>query len=254
MVKVLPVFLILILMVPNSFSQSLLETQLDYERVREARDDYDARLSDLFANLGMDYPPAEIYLRAFKFDKELELWARDGEQFRLVKTYPVCSVSGELGPKRRQGDKQIPEGFYFLESFNPVSKYHLSLKVDYPNASDRILGKRGHLGGDIFIHGDCVTVGCLPIENEPVKELYWLALQVRQNGGSVPIHIFPFRMDEGSLKFFARLPVFTDEHWQFWNQLLPAYDFFENHHLPPVMSVGRDGAYTLNKDLNPVNN
>jgi murein L,D-transpeptidase YafK len=240
--------------VSQTVSQDLVHEQLQYERVRQAKAGYDEVLKDLFAEKEVAYPPRDIYLRAFKFDKALELWASNGNRYTLIKVYEICNVSGELGPKRRQGDQQIPEGFYNLEKFNPVSKYHLSLKVDYPNASDRLLGDQDSPGGDIFIHGDCVTIGCLPIENEPIKELYWLTVLARQNGGAIPIHIFPFRMDSASLEFFGRLPIFTNKDWQFWQQFVPAWQYFESHQRPPVMSVLPDGSYSLNNDLNQVNN
>lgn len=226
-------------------AQELADEQLNYPRVREAYEDYDASLRQTFADRGLAWPPKEIYLRGFKFDKELELWASDGGTFRFVKTYSICEVSGELGPKRRQGDGQIPEGFYHLEAFNPVSNYHLSLKIDYPNAADRILGYRPSLGGDIFIHGDCVTIGCIPIRDEPIKELYWLSVVTREQGGEVPIHIFPFRMDAYSLRFFERLSVFSVSDWAFWKQLIPVYRYFEQHRRLPVVEVDTNGQYHI---------
>ena len=118
----------------------------------------------------------------------------------LVRSWPVCASSGDLGPKRRQGDLQVPEGIYRLDKLNPVSSYHLSLHVDYPNRADRIAGKRehiGNLGGDIMVHGECVTIGCIPIENDPIEELY---LAVLDAGLRPPIHIFPARLDAAVLQ------------------------------------------------------
>lgn len=102
--------------------------------------------------------------------------------FRLIKDYQICSLSGELGPKRQQGDLQVPEGFYWIDRFNPASNFYLSLGINYPNQFDRILGKSGELGGDIFIHGGCVTIGCIPITDDKIKELYLIAVEAKSNG------------------------------------------------------------------------
>ncbi|MCP4122583.1 MAG: hypothetical protein GY751_12590 [Bacteroidetes bacterium] len=237
--------LLLLLIGFSALSQDLLDDQLRYERVRGARSDYDHKLSNLFESKGLNYPPDDIYLRAFKFDKQLELWASEGDTFVHVKTYDICQVSGELGPKNRRGDSQIPEGVYELQAFNPVSSFHLSMKVDYPNKADRIRGYSPDLGGDIFIHGDCVTIGCIPIEDEPIKELYWLTVQAKQEGGDIPIHIFPFRMDSASMQFFERIPLFDQGFWDFWNQLIPVYHYFERHHRIPQVSVLDNGKYII---------
>lgn len=246
--------LLLLLSVSSGFSQDLVSDQLKYERVRQAKADYDARLTSLFESKGLQYPPQEIYFRAFKFDKQLELWVGQADSFILVKTYDICDVSGELGPKLRRGDNQIPEGFYQLQEFNPVSNYYLSLKVNYPNASDRIRGYAEDLGGDIYIHGDCVTIGCIPMRDEPIKEIYWLSVLTRQAGGKIPIHIFPFRMDTASRQFFQQLHLFDEEDWEFWNQLLPAYTYFESTRLVPDISVSQNGRYVLLKKKHLVNN
>src|SRR5579863_1055617 len=104
------------------------------------------------------YPPKRIFIRAFKQERELELWGgnRTGAM-HLLRTYAIAAASGGPGPKRREGDMQVPEGVYRVARFNPHSRFHLSLGLDYPNASDRILGYRGHLGGDIYIHGNHVS-------------------------------------------------------------------------------------------------
>ena len=249
--------IIILSLVLSQVAQSqgnLVNDQLRYERVRAAKTDYDESLKELFASHNMSFPPKDIYLRAFKFDKIIELWAPDRGEYTLIKTYDICSLSGKLGPKRMQGDMQIPEGFYNLTTFNAASNYYLSMRVNYPNESDRILGVEGNLGGDIYLHGDCVTIGCLPIQDEPVKELYWLALQTKQYGGAIPIHIYPFYMDNCSMEFFERLPIFTKANWDFWHQMVPAFDYFESHRIVPPMTVLPDGTYTLNNDLNLVNN
>jgi murein L,D-transpeptidase YafK len=232
---------------PYSMAQQILEEQLNYSRVRDAKEDNHESLKKMFAAKQVSFPPQEIYLRSFKFDKEMELWAKGGEnqKFQLIKTYDICKVSGELGPKRQQGDLQIPEGIYQLEQFNPVSNYHLSMKINYPNEADRLLGKTGSLGGDIYIHGDCVTIGCIPIEDEPIKELYWLSVLTKGEGGKIPIHIFPFRMDKASIQFFKQIPNIKSSVWTLWNQLLPIYSYFQEHEEIPAIDINSKGEYVI---------
>jgi len=136
--------------------KSLREAQLKYPRVRAAAAEKDLIMKKRFADKGLSYPPHAILFRAFKKEASLELWATnsDTQPYVLIRDYSICTSSGVLGPKRRFGDVQVPEGFYELDWFNPQSNYFLSMHISYPNATDRILGYRPHLGGDIFLHGD----------------------------------------------------------------------------------------------------
>ena len=177
-------------------AQSLKEIQDGFPRVRLARNAHEASVKELFQRRHLAYPPAEIFLRAFKREALLELWAREpgGSGFQFVKTYPICALSGRLGPKREEDDEQIPEGFYYITALNPESHYHLSLRVSYPNGVDQLLGSKGRLGGDIFIHGGCETVGCIPVTDGGIDELYVIVVDVLSSGGtSVPVSIFPTR-------------------------------------------------------------
>ena len=120
-----------------------------------------------------------MYVRVFKQERGLELWVRpvSGDRFALLRTYPICALAGVLGPKRIQGDRQVPEGFYTIDLFNPESSYHLSLRINYPNQRDRAASPRKHgLGGDIFIHGGCKSDGCIAINDQAIQELYWIAV------------------------------------------------------------------------------
>src|SRR5690606_26788584 len=116
--------------------------------------------------------------------------------FQHFKTYKVCALAGTLGPKRMEGDYQVPEGFYYINEFNPRSVYHLSLGLNYPNASDRYLSDAIQPGGDIYIHGSCVTTGCIPITDSQIEELYALATYAKNAGQDfIPVHIFPVRFN-----------------------------------------------------------
>ncbi len=138
--------------------------------------------------------PLKLFLRAFKQEKVLEVWAKkkDGT-CALVYTYPILAASGDLGPKRREGDRQVPEGFYSLTTMNPKSRFLLSVKIDYPNALDR---KRGPepWGGDIYIHGKDVSIGCLALGDQAIREFYLMVKEAKDHGQKAPpIQVFPCR-------------------------------------------------------------
>ncbi len=216
-------------------------------RVRQARINKQATIEKLFADAGISYPARSLYLRAFKYERQLEVWAADGTgPMKHIVTYPVCSSSGELGPKRRRGDLQVPEGFYTVNRFNAWSNFHLSMGINYPNRSDRRLGYRPNLGGDIFIHGDCVTIGCIPIEDEGIEELYIMALDTFLAAGAVPMHIFPARMDEDGMRSLHAVAAANPALRAFWASLRPVYQFFEEHRqLPRIRVDPTTGIYRV---------
>ncbi len=138
-----------------------------------------SRLAPACEAAGVAYPPTTFTLIGLKAEKRLELWAPDaGGRPRLIKAYPILAASGGVGPKLREGDRQVPEGLYGIESLNPNSRFHLSLRVDYPNAADRRRAQaegRTGLGGDIMIHGSDVSIGCLAMGDSAAEELFVLA-------------------------------------------------------------------------------
>lgn len=228
-------------------SLSFRSTQLTSPRVADALKKYDDSAAREFKRKNLAYPPKDIYIRAFKLQNELELWARNNEKepYRLIRLFRVCAISGSLGPKRTHGDRQVPEGFYFIDEYNPQSEYYLSLHLNYPNYSDVLLGK-GNPGGDIYIHGGCVTVGCLPMTDEGIKELYTICLQARLNGEVyVPVHIFPTRLSENGMAYLRREFPKDPARLQFWADLKPGYDYFEQYHklLPAMYTPAGTYAY-----------
>lgn len=230
---------------------SFREEQARFPRVRVASQEKDGVLRSLFAKQSLSYPPRAIALRAFKKEAELELWAQDshGKPFILVKTYPICATSGKLGPKRRFGDEQVPEGFYELDWFNPQSNFFLSLHVSYPNESDRLLGSRQNPGGDIFLHGSCVTIGCLPITDDGIKEVYWLAVLARTSGQAhLPIQIFPARLTDRALDNLVRETAANSELVKFWLNLKEGFDYFEYFHRPAPVRINRGGKYVFGRE------
>ncbi len=205
--------------------QGFRNTQLSSSRVTGAMKRYNDTLSKEFKKKNLEYPPAAIYLRAFKSQNEMELWARNAEsmEYKLVKTYHICSISGLLGPKRAQGDRQVPEGFYFIDEFNPASEYCLSLLLNYPNYSDQLMGKE-KLGGDIYIHGGCVTIGCMPMTNDGIQEIYTVCLSAKLNGQEyIPVHIYPTRLNKVGMSYLTREFPRDLARLQFWADLRNEY-------------------------------
>ena len=229
--------------VPTAF----LENQLSFDRVATARENVEERMRALFDEKGVAYPSPEIFIRVFKHERVLELWARgEGDTMTLIKEYPVCALPGQLGPKRQMGDVQVPEGFYFIDEFNPESSFHLSLRVSYPNTADRLRREAISLGGDIFIHGGCETVGCVPIENRNIEELYWVAARATAAGQQlIPLHIFPSRLDEQGLRWLQDTFNPSSELLAFWQNLAEGYRFFERTQTVPWITVARNGSYAV---------
>jgi murein L,D-transpeptidase YafK len=223
------------------------EDQNNAPRVAKARANKGALVKQRFADAGVAYPPKQLLLRAFKHEGEIEVWASSKRRGPVVRvwTIPVCAKSGDEGPKRQQGDLQVPEGFYVVDRFNAWSSYHLSLGLNYPNRSDRRLGRKP-LGGDIFIHGNCVTIGCLPIENGPIEELYVTALDARVAGvRPVRVHVFPRRLTEANQRVLEQRAGDDDSLKRFWRSLVAPYEAFERTREVPRVGVGPDGYYRL---------
>lgn len=139
-------------------------------------------LKKYFQKAHVSYPPKDIALLAFKKEKHLELWAKDTQShWHYIRTYPLTASSGRLGPKLREHDRQIPEGVYRLTMFNPYSQMHLSMQINYPNQFDRLHALRDgrtQLGGDIFLHGKNLSVGCLAIGDKAIDQIFTLVRRV----------------------------------------------------------------------------
>jgi murein L,D-transpeptidase YafK len=238
---------LLVVLVLNISAQGTFKTaQLKYERVRSA---YKTKFEGLKKDLteaGFHVNTYEIYLQVFKYEKEVKVWMRDkgDAKFKHFKTYKICSSSGELGPKRVQGDGQVPEGFYYIEHFNPVSSYHLSMKVGYPNKSDSKKAT-GSPGGDIMIHGNCVTIGCIPIENDPIEELYILCVEAKDRKQNLRVDMFPCKFTEENVKMLNQ--NFSKDMNTFWGTLKAGYDSFENDRTIPKFIVDAKGNYLITK-------
>ncbi len=234
----------------TSFAQpSFVDYQKTYPRMATAMRLKEDTLKKQLEKAGLQWPAKQIYIRSFKYDSQLEVWARNSndEPFKLFKTYKICALAGGMGPKRMEGDYQVPEGFYYINEFNPNSTYHMSLGLNYPNASDKLLSDSLKPGGDIYIHGSCLTVGCIPLQDNQIEEVYILAAMAKTQGQDfIPVHIFPVRYNnKKSFDYFARTTKDNQEVQRFAVKIKEVYDYFEQKKKLPLISINKKGEYVV---------
>jgi murein L,D-transpeptidase YafK len=177
---------------------------------------------------------APILIRIFKEESVLEVWKKeqDSPRYALLTTYDICKWSGDLGPKKAEGDRQAPEGFYTITpaQMNPKSSYYLSFNLGYPNAYDRSLGRTG---AHLMVHGACSSRGCYSMDDEQIQEIYSLARLAFQGGQrDFQVQAFPFRMTPDNMAKHR-----NDENIAFWRMLKEGYDHFEVIRQPPKVDV-----------------
>jgi murein L,D-transpeptidase YafK len=230
-------------------SASFVDFQRTLQRPSDAMKKKEDSLKKQFEAKGLQWPAKYIYIRSFKYDGQMEVWVKNErkEPFKLFKTYRVCAMAGTLGPKRMAGDYQVPEGFYYINEFNPNSNYHLSLGLNYPNESDKILSDSLRPGGDIYIHGSCVTVGCIPLTDEYIEEVYILAAYAKASGQDyIPVHIYPVRYNvKKSMDYLVYLSKTDASLKPFGEKLEQVYDHFELTHQLPVIMTDARGNYVF---------
>jgi len=228
---------------------SFIDFQKTFARPSDALKHKEDTLQKQFKAKGLVWPARYVYIRSFKYDSQLEVWVKNDrkEPFKLFKTYKVCALAGTLGPKRLAGDYQVPEGFYYINEFNPRSNYYLSLGINYPNPSDRILSDSFRPGGDIYIHGSCVTVGCIPVTDPQIEEIYILAAYAKDRGQDfIPVHIFPIRYSSKKSEDYLATLTKTDNQLKiFAERLESVYDHFELTHQLPVIMTDNSGTYVF---------
>jgi len=183
------------------------------QRVKQYGDVARRRLQPHFAKAGIHYPPKQLVVVGLKAEMELQVYAADSDNtFRFVRGYPVLAASGVAGPKLREGDGQVPEGIYRIESLNPNSLFHLSLRINYPNDFDREQARkdgRTQLGGDIMIHGRAVSVGCLAMGDDAAEDLFVLAADTGLSNILVILSPVDFRQGK-SVPPGVTLPAWTE--------------------------------------------
>ncbi len=242
--------LIFLCLAKNAASQqSFVSYQKNFVRVARAFENREEELKKQFAAKNLAWPAKSIYLRSFKYNSNLEVWVRQqpGDTFTLFKAYRICALAGTMGPKRMEGDYQVPEGVYYINEFKANSTYHLSLGLNYPNPSDRILSDSLRPGSEIYIHGSCVTVGCIPITDPMIEELYVLSSHARAAGQEfIPVHIFPAKYKEQrSAEYLEKILDNDPELKSFEHNLRKAYDIFENTRKLPVVAITPKGDYVF---------
>lgn len=212
----------------------------DMERAELAKSENWPTLSSAIRAIGLEINPLHIYLRCFKQEEIVQLWVSNDpiHDFKLLRNYSFCTSSGTLGPKRKEGDLQIPEGLYHIDRFNPFSQFHLSMGINYPNKADLIHGDKDKPGSDIFIHGECNSVGCIALGNKAIRELYTIAHEAEAQGNRIRVDIFPYKFQNQD-----SLISMDQEHQDLWTQLQPFCANFEpNYHLMPF-SISDAGVY-----------
>jgi murein L,D-transpeptidase YafK len=239
-------FLSSVLLLLTAAVFSFKSDQKKYPRVKEAYQEKEKIITAQLAAKGIKSSEAvQLYLRAFKEESIIELWAKNSsaKTFQLVDSFEICSMSGSIGPKRKQGDRQVPEGFYHIDRFNPSSNFHLSLGINYPNASDKIISKADNPGGDIFIHGSCVSIGCMAITDEQIKELYIYCVDAYSGGQTkIPVTVFPARLTTSN---YNRLVRRMPEQKELWTELQSAYTIFNTSKKLPDISFLENGRHKI---------
>ncbi|MCP4441309.1 MAG: hypothetical protein GY810_20580 [Aureispira sp.] len=219
--------------------------QLQFLSVQNAYASHKTFVQKLLMQQGINSFEIDLYLRAFKDESEMEIWAKPKKDktFRLLTTYHFYKGMTELGPKQREGDWQVPEGCYFIDYFNPHSDYILSLRINYPNAVDSIRNAHeAQMGSAICIHGNVASVGCLAMTDLRIPMIYILATEAMDNGQTqIPVHIFPYRMTTANQ--YRINPGYPQNH-DFWRSLEIIYKEFERTKNQPK-TKNSNGLYTL---------
>ena len=237
----------------SAASFAFVDYQKSFPRINEALRRKQDTLMKQFREKGLEWPAKYMYIRSFKYDSHLEVWVKNekNEPYKLFKNYRVCALAGTLGPKRMRGDYQVPEGFYYINEFKPNSMYHLALGLNYPNASDRMLSDSLAPGGDIYIHGSCVTTGCIPVMDQQIEELYILATWSKSQGQDfIPVHVFPVSFNnQRSTAYLAKYLKDFPEYAPMVNQFRHAYEYFDKKKQLPIIMVDNKGGYVIEGEI-----
>ncbi len=234
-----------ILLLNFNVRADFLAEQRRFERVRTAITEKQELVERKLRENQISVNNVNLLLVAYKDDDRLDVYAKRKQDkiYKKVLSYDICSRSGLLGPKWREGDRQVPEGFYYIDRFNPTSNFFLSLGLNYPNVADKRRSKTVNLGGDIFIHGQCVTIGCLPLTDDFIKEVYLLAVHARNNGQSkIPVYVFPFQMADQRMSVNKK--KYNKELTDFWDNLKVGHDNFMRNKQELTFKISKTGSYS----------
>jgi len=224
---------------------AFIDDQLVYKNVKQAYNEKLEKITSSLALFNSKVSDFELMLKAYKYEELLSIYVRkkSTDEWFLYHRFPFCTTCGTLGPKVQEWDGQIPEGYYYINDFNPYSSFLLSLGVSYPNSADKLKRPAPRKGGGIYIHGGCATIGCIPIENGPIQELYLLAVLAKSNGQTqIPIHIFPFEYSETKMSIASgQFP----EHIDFWKNLYSIEMNFDSTKIQRPIAIDKFGDYYL---------
>ena len=224
---------------------AFLDDQLQYSRVKAAYTEKLDLLAEKLDSHRLKTSDFYVMFKIYKYEKIMRVYVRPktGHEWSLFSAYPFCALSGTLGPKEREWDGQVPEGYYYVNDYNPYSSFLLSLGVSYPNAADKIKFPADKKGDGIYIHGGCATIGCVPVEDDPIKELYIMAVLAKNNGQSqVPVHIFPFAYSLEKMK--AAVEHFP-QYAGFWKNIYDIEIGFDSTFIQPTVAVDKAGNYYI---------
>lgn len=246
MIKAIIILLLATFLPSFTLPTDFLTEQKKFARVRTAIKEKQGFIDKKLNENQITIDNFNLLFVAYKDNDLLEVYAKTKQEtkYKKIHSYEICSRSGQLGPKRKQGDEQVPEGFYHIDRFNPSSNFYLSLGINYPNLGDKRKSKAHNLGGDIFIHGSCVTIGCLPMTDNYIKEIYLLAIHAKNNGQSkIPFYIFPFKMTDQNLKKYKAKYLGNKGLISFWDNLKIGYDKFFKDQKEISVKFAENGDY-----------
>ena len=230
-------------------SPSFREKQMNFTRVREAYTIKEKVVDKTLASHSISRDSLRLYLQAFKSEKIIELWAKNirDSVFIPVREFSICDISGSEGPKRRYRDLQVPEGFYHISELNPYSKYYLSMAINYPNASDSIRGVHGHLGNQIYIHGSCISSGCLAITDDKIRELFVYCIEAYNSGQhEIDLTIYPARLTDDNYSELVSDYKKDKDKLSLWSDLKKSFDQFNRTRRQPKVKFLPDGNHEVN--------
>ncbi len=242
---------VLLLFILSAFATpktSFKTAQLKYPRVKAAFQNKEKLMINLYKSKQINIKNAHIFIRVFKQEDALELWAKNknSSAFTKIKTYKICAKSGTIGPKARAGDGQVPEGLYTINCFNPTSNYHLSLGLNYPNKADKLRAGLFPTGGEIFIYGSCVTIGCMPLTDEFIDELYISCVEAKAClQKNIQVEIYPCRLNKENSQKIKKKYAKNVAFIKVWDVLQKSYDHFEKHQFPISYSFDAKGNYNF---------
>lgn len=241
-------FALALLLFAFTLQSDFLSEQKRFERVRTAIKEKQESLNKTLLSSQLALNNLHLVFVAYKDLDVLEVYgkSKQASSYKKLLSYSICARSGQLGPKQRQGDGQVPEGFYHIDRFNPASNFYLSLGLNYPNLADKRRNSATALGGDIFIHGSCVTIGCLPMTDDKIKEIYLLAVHAKNNGQSkIPVYVFPFKMTDENMVRYQSAYKSNQQLMAFWQNLKVGYQQFMQDKKELKVKVKENGNYSF---------